>query len=368
MQRATIYTVAGGALTAMKPAAPGNEDEMQELIARHPEVIADEDGPLLLIRREQPIADGEADGRWSLDHLFVTRDGVPVLVEVKRAVDTRLRREVVGQLLDYAANGTAHWKAGVVAESFAATALKAEQDPDMMLSAFLDGATAPDAFWAQVDANFAAGRIKLLFVADAIPRELARIVEFLNEQMRAEVRAVELSWFTGGGVTALAPRVIGATERAAAAKSPGGATLPPIGRDGWIAKHLAPLGSEVVEAADRFVALVAEAGGHAEVTTAQGSILGVFDLPDATFYPVSLVAHRKGSITLNLGYFSSRPVLASDEARQATYDRAVELVGPLSTKTLTGFPAFPATKLNDPQVRKGLLALLRDITGAGGTA
>ena len=47
-------------------------------------------------------------GRWSLDHLFVTRDGVPVLVELKRAMNSRLRREVVGQILDYAANATAY--------------------------------------------------------------------------------------------------------------------------------------------------------------------------------------------------------------------------------------------------------------------
>lgn len=99
---------------------------------------------------------------------------------------------------------------------------------------------APDAFWSQVDANFAAGRIKLVFVADAIPRELARIVEFLNEQMKADVPAVELSWFTGGGVTALAPRVIGRTERAAASKTLTERALPPIGRDEWIAKASRP--------------------------------------------------------------------------------------------------------------------------------
>ena len=76
---------------------------MQALVARYPELITDGDGDLLLVRREQSIADGpEGGGRWSLDHLFVTRDAVPVLVELKRAVDTRLRREVVGQMLDYA--------------------------------------------------------------------------------------------------------------------------------------------------------------------------------------------------------------------------------------------------------------------------
>jgi len=75
-----------------------------------------------------------------------------------------------------------------------------------MLKGFI-GDWEPAAFWEQVDANFKAGRIKLVFVADEIPRDLARIVEFLKEQMRADVRAVELRWFTGeGGVTTHEPK------------------------------------------------------------------------------------------------------------------------------------------------------------------
>lgn len=49
--------------------------------------------------------------RWSLDHLFLDQDAVPTLVEVKRSDDTRIRREVVGQMLDYAANGVVYWPA-----------------------------------------------------------------------------------------------------------------------------------------------------------------------------------------------------------------------------------------------------------------
>jgi hypothetical protein len=192
---------------------------MQELVARDPDLITDGDGDLLLIRREQPLADSEDGmGRWSLDHLFVTRSAVPVLVELKRATDTRLRREVVGQLLDYAANATAYWQAGRIADSFAQTASAEGIDADERLAEFIGERGSAD-FWNQVDANFKAGRIKLVFVADEISRELARIVEFLNEQMRADVRAVELRWFTGeDGVTAMSPRIIGETERAAAAK------------------------------------------------------------------------------------------------------------------------------------------------------
>ena len=60
----------------------------------------------------------------------------------------------------------------------------------------------------------------MVFVADRIHPELRRIVEFLNEQMRpAEVLAIEVAQFTAGSTRLLAPTLIGATERAAAAKA-----------------------------------------------------------------------------------------------------------------------------------------------------
>jgi hypothetical protein len=61
----------------------------------------------------------------------------------------------------------------------------------------------------------------MVFVADRIPRELVRIVEFMNEQMRpAEVLAIEVEQFSDGkGIRTLVPRLVGATARAQAAKS-----------------------------------------------------------------------------------------------------------------------------------------------------
>lgn len=356
MARSIIYTVDGaGVLTAMRPSEPKSEDFMQQLVAAHPELISDQDGALLLIRREQPIRDSEdGSGRWSLDHLFVTRGGVPVLVELKRAVDTRLRREVIGQMLDYAANGTAYWQSGRIAESFAATMTELDRDPDAELAAFLEGSADPQQFWEQVDANFAAGRIKMVFVADTIPRELARIVEFLNEQMKADVRAVELSWFeSASGVTALTPRIIGETERAQGEKAARSA-LQPIEREAWIAARLTPCGSAVVEAASGFIALVEEAGGHAEVTKAQGSLLAVFEQPGGPLYPLRLSPERKGMVQLCLAYLVSRPAFVAAEVRQQAYDALAEIVGPLSTTTLNGYPGFDARKLNDAATRAAL--------------
>lgn len=363
MTRSIIYTVdAAGALTAMRPSEPRSEDFMQRLVAAHPELIADHDGALLLIRREQPIADSEdGSGRWSLDHLFVTRNGIPVLVELKRAVDTRLRREVIGQMLDYAANGTAYWQGGRIAESFAASMAELGRDADTELASFLGSTSDPQQFWEQVDANFAAGRIKMVFVADTIPRELARIVEFLNEQMKADVRAVELSWFESeSGVTALTPRIIGETERAQTEKAARSA-LPPITRDAWIAERLSPNGPELVEAAGHFIAMIEGGGGRAEVTSAQASIVAMLDAPGGMLYPLRLVPERKGSISLTLAYLVNRPAFAATEARQCLLDDLVEIVGPLSTTNLQGFPSFDARKLNDPSIRAAMSSYLRDL-------
>lgn len=362
MAQGNLYMVdADGELRRMTPSAPENEDRMQELVARYPELITDGDGDLLLIKREQAIADSETSGgRWSVDHLFVTRDAVPVLVELKRAVDTRLRREVVGQMLDYAANATAFWQAGRIADSFASTVEKADGDPDEVLAAFL-GDQDPATFWAQVDTNFSAGRFKLVFVADSIPRELARIVEFLNDQMRADVRAVELRWFSDPtGAVTLSPRVIGETERAAVAKS-AVPKMPPISRDQWLAAHIAPAGEQALEGAASYIRLVEALGGEADVATRRGSIYAQFTgTTGRPFYPFHLWSEGR-FVSLSFRWLQSRPAMASAEVRQEWLDRLVAIVGPTSTTNLAGFPSFRVDLLADPSTASRIQSYLADL-------
>ncbi len=335
---------------------------MQALVARYPDLITDGDGALLLIRREQPIADSlESTGRWSLDHLFVTREGVPVLVELKRAVDTRLRREVVGQILDYAANATAYWKAGEIANAFASTH---DSEAEKNLAQFLDGADA-DTFWSKVDNNFRAGQIKLVFVADSIPAELARIVEFLNEQMRADVRAIELRWFVSDdGMKTLSPRIIGETERAKVSKA-AQAGLQPLSPEAWIAEYLVPMGADVVAAAKAYIGIVLEEGGEVGVPSTRGSIYTVFQGKDgAPFYPFNLW-QGKAQLSLSLAYLKNRAAFASEKERQALLDRAQAIFGGLSTNNIGGFPGATVTKLNDPLVAAAFRELVRDIKAIG---
>lgn len=226
MAGSIIYQIAGdGTLTRMMPGQPASENEIQEMIASHPEMVTGSDDSLLLIQRECAIAD-KTDGswRWSLDHLFVTREARPVLVEVKQASNTQLRREVVGQLVEYAANAVVYWTRDTIRTSFLKTCDDNEDVAAERLRDFLEGVEQtgpfePDLFWNRVEANLRAGELTMVVVADQIPRELTRIVEFLNEQMDATVQAVELRWFVAeNGMKTLVPRIIGATERAAGKK------------------------------------------------------------------------------------------------------------------------------------------------------
>ena len=218
-----IYIKQGATLTAMTEEPYGGEELLQQLLADHPHLlVGDQDGDQrkrwLLVQREIGIGD-DADGssRWSLDHLFLDEEGLPTLVEVKRSSDTRIRREVVGQMLDYAANATSYWSVERIRAAFEATRRGAGVDPAEALAAHVGPHGEGERFWEEVATNLHAGRLRLVFVADDIPAELRRIVEFLNEQVtRTDVLAVEVRQYVASGsdMVTLVPRLIGQTEAA----------------------------------------------------------------------------------------------------------------------------------------------------------
>jgi hypothetical protein len=219
-----IYLVQGGDLVEMAEQDYASEARLQELLAKYPNLLAgdqidgDEPRRWLLLERELSLATEEGGtGRWSVDHLFLDQDAVPTIVEVKRSTDTRVRREVVGQVLEYAANAVVYWPL----ETLRARFEEDRDDPEQDLMDFLDDLSAdPEVFWRKVKTNLQAGKVRLVFVADEIPVELRRIVEFINGQMDpAEVLAVEIKQYVGGDSKVLVPRVMGQTVEAQRKKS-----------------------------------------------------------------------------------------------------------------------------------------------------
>ena len=258
----TIFLVGReGGLQEIQETAYDREELLQTLIAEYPSLMAghqiDEDDPprWMLVCREMgvPGEDGGSD-RWSLDHLFLDQRGIPTLVEVKRATDTRIRREVVGQMLDYAANAQKYWPVERIrraAEEKAGGAGPLAERVAMLLELPDDAAEeAIEDFWRDVDQNLRRGRLRLLFVADHIPTELRRIIEFLNDKMPdVHVVGLELVQYHRDGLRVLVPRVVGQTEAARTAKAramgagglPGrGGTAGPeggLGREGLQRRH-----------------------------------------------------------------------------------------------------------------------------------
>jgi hypothetical protein len=218
-----FQTAGSEGLTELTRTPYPDEGVLQKALADAPEVIAgftttgDEPTRLLLIKREMPVPAADNSGVLRIDHLYADTTGVPVLVEVKRSTDTRLRREVVAQMLDYAASAAQEWSAEAIR-----AALENRAGPDKSIDEFLEEQGFPmtgDTLISAITDKLAAGEIRMIFVADEIPESLRRIIEFLNLQMTpAEVLGVEVPQYKGKEGIAYVPTLVGRTAAARSKK------------------------------------------------------------------------------------------------------------------------------------------------------
>jgi len=197
-----------------------DEGDLQFLLAENPELIysiSDQIPKLLLLAKEAgiPGEDGAADD-FSLDHIFVDLNAKPTFIEVKRSTDTRIRREVIGQMFDYAAHARAYWTIDKVQSMFADTWKERGENPELILRSFIGEQKTPDQFWEQFMTNLKGGNIRLIFAADTIPKRLQLIVEFLRDYMDpCEVRALEVRQFLGENrLQMIAPHFVGGSVQA----------------------------------------------------------------------------------------------------------------------------------------------------------
>jgi hypothetical protein len=134
-----------------------SEADFQAIIEKYPNILAGDqitpDNPRkwILVSREIGIP-GEANGsnQLFLDHLFIDQDAVPTFVEVKRCVDTRIRREVVAQMLDYASNATAYWDIETIKELFYK---RSDLDYNTLSNLDIASSEAEADYWDKVEKN-----------------------------------------------------------------------------------------------------------------------------------------------------------------------------------------------------------------------
>jgi len=341
-----------GTLVEMNQQDYDSEDMLQTLLATYPNLLAgDQINELnprkwILISREYSIPDEEtSEGRWSIDHLFLDQDGIPTLVEVKRSSDTRIRREVIGQMLEYAANAVSYWAIEKIKIHFEARCEEQGQDPEHVLTNTLQLEEQYEEYWDKVTTNLQTGKIRMLFVADEIPFELKQIVEFLNEQMNpAEVLAVEIKQYVGQDQKTLIPRVIGQTSKTQQKK------IRPKKRQwdetSFLAELVGQEGQDAVNTAKRILTWAKEQ--HLRLWWGKGRITGscypMLDINEQTYWIFSL--WTKGGIEIQFQFFAKNPMYKDEAKRKKIWEQLNKIPQvSLPEKSIDRFPKIPYSVL-----------------------
>ena len=149
--------------------------------------ISNEDPPQwLLVKREMPVQDpSSGDVRWSIDFFLTDQHAFPTFVECKRYVSTQSRREVVGQVLEYAANAHHYWDREQLREMASASAGKRGYSVEDEFR-WLGISDTEDDYFDRVVENLREGQLRIIFFLENSPDELRSIVDFLNRQTGAD--------------------------------------------------------------------------------------------------------------------------------------------------------------------------------------
>jgi hypothetical protein len=352
-----------GGLVEMTEQGYASEDLLQSLLAGYPNLLAgeqiDSSSPRrwLLISREVALA-SEEDGadRWSVDHLFLDQDAIPTIVEVKRSTDTRIRREVVGQMLDYAANAVVYWSVEDLRSRFASN----RKDPEQDLVDFLENLDAdPEEFWRKVKTNLQAGKVRLIFVADEIPAELRRIVEFLNQQMDpAEVLAVEIKQYVGENLKTLVPRVMGQTVEAQRKKFGAVRESKQWGEPSFFANLEARRGADEANIARKILEWAETGPFHIWWGKGKndGSFFPLLEYKGTRYWLISVWTY--GRLEVQFQQMKTEP-FNKESKRLELLDRLNEISGvDLSASRINKRPSFPLSVLKDEAALKQFLEAL----------
>ena len=200
-----MYVLHGETVSEIPEHKYEQEKDLQKLIADNPDLVSrewNENGhnQIFLISREQKSqADEDGGNSYSLDLLLVDSESVPILVEVKRSTDTRIRREVIAQMLDYTCRA-AYWSVDDLKGKYIKN--NSKPYPDII----------DDTFWSNVAANLKARHFRLVFAADEIPDTLRVLIEFLDLSMsNIDVYGVEIRQFKAEDTIMVSSNIVGAS-------------------------------------------------------------------------------------------------------------------------------------------------------------
>jgi hypothetical protein len=220
---ATLYvTGSDGILQRAKAVRCKDEErELQDLLQRNPALLVgeqinpDEPRRWLLIKREMSVPDPTTgSGRWAVDFLYVDQDATLTFVECKRHGDTRSRREVIAQVIDYVANSSRLWNREQLVAAASAQAKVDNTTLDLAIRQ-LGASDFPDAnsLMQAAIAKLSQHDVRIILFMEEAPPELKTIVEFMNKEMTSvEILLIEARMYEVNGAVAVSPTLWGFTE------------------------------------------------------------------------------------------------------------------------------------------------------------
>lgn len=159
-----------------------DENELQELLFNHPELLSEEGTELTSIAREVEV--GSA-GR--IDILDMTSSGIMTLVEVKLGRNSQSRREVLAQILDYISELSTY--------SYYDLDKKTKGQLESVVSGFENANELP----RTIEDNMNNGQIRLIIAVDESNDNLYRIVDFVAKHTDFRVDLIEVKKYINNG-------------------------------------------------------------------------------------------------------------------------------------------------------------------------
>jgi hypothetical protein len=200
----------------------------------------------------------------------------------------------------------------------------------------------------------------MVFVADVIPPELRRVVEFLNGQMDpAEVLAVEIKQFVGLELKTLVPRVIGQTVEAERKKGGSGPAEKQWDEDSFFEDLRQRRGNKEADAARTILAWAKEA--QLRLWSGKGNNYGSFfpmlDFKREPHWTVSVWTY--GRVEIPFQWMVPRKPFGDQARRLELRNRLNKIPGiEIAADAITRRPTIPLVAFTNPTVLQEFLGVL----------
>jgi len=201
---AKILVIEGDKATPLDKIKFIEEGKLQDYLEKYPSLIplgeiVEGASDLLCIGREVGAGPG------AMDLVFIDKDGLLTIVETKLVKNPEIRREVIGQIIEYASY-VSRWAADDVYR-IANEYLKSNLDE--VMENMRKGEFSAEDFRSNIGQNLKNGNIRLIIAVDELVEPLRATVTFLNSYSTFEILLLQVSNFEEKARNVLIPSLFG---------------------------------------------------------------------------------------------------------------------------------------------------------------